>query len=451
MINVNVEENKKKRQFIVDNHLKFEKPFNHNRHQRVDNFEMLMAFCTLIKRQRPLLSKQSVDQITSMIDVVYNGISIDDGDVYHWKAKNGVGFATTKLLRTQPGQLHRDNDSEDSAISLNCRTLVVRETRQLQDEYFRDVLHIFDMSRIAPGGAYMNVTDITNDFDESAIEIFKLSPDGLYLASRIYSLLCVYDIYNESKPAVVILPPMYDKWVFDISDSSEGALVATTLNNYSFKVSSFTFGKNEPVENVISKCCIAEFVLNGALKCISQLAFVGDGRHIIAASNSLDVLRVFDYTTSTVKVKMEDYKRCASVPLLPNIQCVARGISIDRCNNLAIIRFGLVDTTSTDLVKDYYGTPDSYLAVDIASGKIVYNHGLLDHWSYKYNYRCVNNDNAMMIIEHGMKHNPRVGVFWETHYYFLCVCQTYSKNVIDVIACEDYLMSNIRHVYESFN
>jgi hypothetical protein len=448
-----IEENKRKRKLIVDNWLKAEKPLEHVQEQRVDNFEMLMAFCTLIKRQRPLLSKQSVDQITSMIDVVYNGISIDDGNVYLWKARNGAMFLALRLLILKNWQLAQDAYVDRSALSLNGRTLAIRENRANNGEGYKDVLNVFDMRQFETLGEKMRIIEITNDVNNSPINQFKISPNGLYLIAKMGLDVYIYDIYQDSQPAITKLTPMYGKWVFDICESDEGALVAFTLHNYSFKVSSFTFGKNKPTEKFISKCSIVDLmlVIDCKIEYISQLAFVGDGKHIIAATNSLDVVCLFDYVTSTMKVKMENYATRIMASISPHVQCVARGIDIDRDNNLARIRLGVIYKTSSNLIKEYYSTPNSYYAVNMTSGKIVFNLASFDHYSYRQVAQCVNNNNVIAIVEHDTEHNESLRLFRRNYYSFLQVSHAYSKKVVDVIAGDDFLFYGLQHVYESFD
>jgi WD40 repeat protein len=445
MDNVNVEENKLKRKSIIDNWLKIKNPLVEYQDQRVENFEMLMAFCTLTKRQRSLLSKQSVEQILSMLDVVYNGISRDCRKLYHWKAKNGVVFSSTKIMEAEV--THSD---DFLAISTNAKTLVIRETYRYVDSNNEDVFNVFGIS-----GKKMTAIKIIRcvKFDGWQVENYKLSPDGLFLLIANGSYIGVYDLYNDIELVLTghyINPGTLP--YYDICESIDGALVAVTDKYSRFRIYSLTFDKNKNTEKLIGHYSIDELNVTGKGKreYIKALAFVQDGKHIIAASSGLDCVYMFNYVSSTMIMKMQNYET-SHLTNLKTTEYVVRNITIDKKNNMAIVRFSHIDRGQSDPTAVFVLTHDAYYAIDISSGKIVMSPKDFERLSYESDNRCVNNNDVSIFAEQHVEYHETNNSYRKDYYSFLRVRETYSQKYIDVIAGYPESLSRPINVYESFD
>jgi hypothetical protein len=442
MNDVNVEENKLKRKSIIDNWLKIKNPLVEYQDQRVENFEMVMALCTLTKRQRPLLSKQSVEHILSMLDVVYNGICQNGSKLYHAKAKNGVLISISKLIEV-------DNLRGDDflTISSNARTMVIRNTFVHPLRNNADVFNVIDMTNenmpivreIRTNHALMNNR--------------KISPEGLYLIGNVGDDLCVYDLYHDVQPVTIKISAISARWCYDICDSSEGALVALAVNRCSFKVCLLTFGKTENTEKCIGTCCISELDLIDSYKHehVSQLAFVQDGKHVIAVSSDLNFVYMFDCASSEIKMKMANYRTSEAIPLAPRTQCAVRGIRIDHVNNRAVILFILIDETNNERTLSYFRSRDTYYAIDITSGKMVVSPKEFERLSYDSCNICVNNNDVAIFTEQHVEYEETATSYRKNYYSFLRVRQTYSQKYIDVIAGYPDFVGRPISVYESFD
>lgn len=434
-----------KRKSIIDNWLKIKNPLVGYQDQRVENFEMLMAFCTLTKRQRPLLSKQSVDQTLSMLDVVYNGISRDCRKLFHWKAKNGVVISNRELI-----EVDNLRGYDFLTISSNARTMVIRNTFVHPDRNNADVFNVIDMSdKNMP-----IVNEINHDGTNYALMVnSKISPEGLHLIGNVGNSLCVYDLYHDVQPVVIKISFLSAKWCYDICDSSEGALVALAVNRFSFKVCLLTFGKTENTEKCIGTCFIPELDSIDSYKHehVSQLAFVKDGKHVIVVSSELNFIYMFNCASSEIKMKMANYRTSEPIHLPPRTQCAVRGISIDHVNNRVIIQFIIINESNNERTQPYFYSRDMFYAIDITSGKMVMGPKDFERLSYESDNRCVNNNDVSMFTEQHVEYHETNNSYRKDYYSFLRVRQTYSQKYIDVIAGYPESLSRPINVYESFD